>query len=337
MPRSNRLHELTVGGCLAAAISVAAALSAGLQSDYVSKGIQHAIYSASEHPKDDNATPYHATKNIQREPSQAPLTGGPIEAVAASSKDHEKDKREIEDLAAQKRMAEAAEWVVALTVLQTVIGFFGTLAVIGALIWTIRGTKSAIAQAAAADENNQLLRQSHLAEVRPWIDINAVPLGISHDETGLRLKIRYTVSNIGHSPASNVWIEAHLYAPAILLENFNPGAFQKDQLAAAKARQNMQLGSLVFPGKGFIQEHHLSISHDELKRITQKSDFLLLSVLAIVSYRFVFDGSIHHTALTLEIKKRDSRGNLAICLKDGDLGAAELMLGDSIMASAYAD
>lgn len=55
----------------------------------------------------------------------------------------------------------------------------------------------------------------------------------------------------------------------------------------------MQLGSLVFPGKGFIQEHHLSISHDELKRITQKSDFLLLSVLAIVSYRFVFDGSIN--------------------------------------------
>lgn len=314
---------------------LAAALSAGLQSDHVSKSIQHVIYSAPEHPIDDDAIANPTTKSIQRERSQVALTRGPIEAIAANSEHREKDKREIEDLAAQKRMADAAEWVVALTVLQTVIGFFGTLAVIGALIWTIRGTKSAIAQAAAADENNQLLRQSHLAEVRPWVDINAVPIGLSYNEAGLSLKIRYTVSNIGHSPASNVWIEAHLYAPAILLENFNPGAFQNDQLAAAKERQNMQLGSLVFPGKGFIQEHHLSISHDELKRITQKSDFLLLSVLAIVSYRFVFDGSIHHTALTLEIKKRDR--NLVVCLKDGDLGAAELMLGDSIMASAYAD
>ena len=335
MPSGNRLHELTVGGCLAAAMLLAAALSAGLQSDHVSKSIQHVIYSAPEHPIDDDAIANPTTKSIQRERSQVALTRGPIEAIAANSEHREKDKREIEDLAAQKRMADAAEWVVALTVLQTVIGFFGTLAVIGALIWTIRGTKSAIAQAAAADENNQLLRQSHLAEVRPWVDINAVPIGLSYNEAGLSLKIRYTVSNIGHSPASNVWIEAHLYAPAILLENFNPGAFQNDQLAAAKERQNMQLGSLVFPGKGFIQEHHLSISHDELKRITQKSDFLLLSVLAIVSYRFVFDGSIHHTALTLEIKKRDR--NLVVCLKDGDLGAAELMLGDSIMASAYAD
>jgi hypothetical protein len=311
---------------------------------------QEIVASSERNPQDSNGTDTSPAKvSAPAESPSAPSgrAGGSEESVPASHEPKNNSSYAKDNLDAQQRMALAADRIVLLTVLQTIIGLLGTAAVIGALIWTIRGTKSAIAQAKAAVDSNELLRATHIAEIRPWLTLEVKPSKLYYNVNGLNLTVICRVRNIGHSPAKNVWIDTRLHAPAIGIEfSFNPLVIQTSAVAAVKARPDAPFGSLLFPDQTLRLQISMSIGRGEIERLTKEVQFLSLHMMAVVDYGFVVDASRHQTACLYDIQRTDrprpesaekNRAPNAVFIDEGDIAAEDLVIRPSIIAPAYAD
>lgn len=126
----------------------------------------------------------------------------PGEAERIRGQDEETRQREMEDVAAQKSMAESAKMVVWLTVLQIFLAFLGTIALIYSLILNRRATNAAIEASKSAREA--------LGADRAWLlfdNFDLANISNSHVygkdiRSGLGLTPRW--KNVGRSPATGV-------------------------------------------------------------------------------------------------------------------------------------
>jgi hypothetical protein len=203
--------------------------------------------------------------------------------------------------------------------------------------------------AKAAKDSADIAKDALVAANRPWIQVQAQVGGpIFYNVNGVNITINYHLKNIGHSPATNVFVDAHIFAPAIGVDG---GSFNaRDELdriiAATNARPQMPLGFPLFPDEFAIQAVTVSINADELKRITQKVEFILPSVIGAVTYRMGFDNKVHHTGFIIEVRRSDrprpestakNRAPQTIFPDDGDIPADDVRLIRSFFEGGYAD
>lgn len=207
--------------------------------------------------------------------------------------------------------------------------------------------KGALMQAEAAVEGNKLLRDAHVAEVRPWVTLDIVPKSLHYNVNGLNFVVLFTVKNIGNTPATNVWIDTDLHAPDFgSVDPFIPANIQSAAVTRAKERIDRRLGSLVFPGRTLQWEVTTVMGKDELDRLTKEVEFIQLHLMAVASYGFVNDPTRRITSSMFEVRRSDrprpesatkNRSQSAIFVDEGDIGASDLIAWPSLTAPPYAD
>lgn len=287
-------------------------------------------------------------------PTEAPLSQGasapqrivrPKEPPLKQDPSRE-DWRQENDLAAQWKQAEWAWLAMIAAYLSAAFTGLGILFVKQTLDATRRSLEQTQRQAEAATQANELLRVAHITEQRPWVKVEARIGGdLFYNVNGLNVTIRYQLKNIGHSPALNTWIDTEIFAPAITVDPpYNPVALQANAVHSAKQKPQVPFGYLVFPGDTIIQDISMSLGKDELARITQKVNFVSISIISVVGYSTVFDSRRRHTALLLELRRTGNpkaaernRAPDAVIVDDGDIPANQLKLMRSPVVPEYAD
>jgi hypothetical protein len=203
--------------------------------------------------------------------------------------------------------------------------------------------------AKAASDANQLNRANFVATQRPWLTAANIAVGgpLFYNVNGANFTLQFVVKNVGHSPATHVWIETRVAAPAPGVDtNFDPRVFQQTLLDEMKTRPPLPFGVTIFPGDTITQNIQVSIPAEELKRVTQKIESIHPMIIGAIEYGFVFEDGRHRTGFIVEVRRSDrprpesdakKRYPGAIFPDEGDIPAADLQLIRSILGGEYAD
>jgi len=217
---------------------------------------------------------------------------------------------------------------------------------------TERHMKESIAAAKdaakAASDANQLNRDNFLATERPWVTADIGVGGpLYYNVNGANITLRFQLKNIGHSPATHVWINLQVIAPAIGIDHdYDPRKTQHKIITQTKTRPLDPFGFTLFPGDTITQDWTVNISVEELKRITQKADFIMPVIVGTIDYGFVFEDGHHQTGFIIEVKRSNvprpeatakNRSPEAIFPDEGDIPASELRFYRSFLGGEYAD
>ena len=117
----------------------------------------------------------------------------PEQSESAIREQQEASQREIDDLQAQNLAAESAQGAFRVGVAQTVLAFFGTLALIYSLYLNRKATH-------AAQDAVAVTRDIGQRQIRAYLAVENVSVVV----TSPFIKIAWEITNIGHSPAQNV-------------------------------------------------------------------------------------------------------------------------------------
>lgn len=170
--------------------------------------------SAAAQPSTEQTVPNKAQSQGQNNDGNkgAPSFSVPVRILAEpeQSEDAKRQQqitsqREIEDLAAQKSMAESAKQTVWLTVLSFALAIVGTGALIYSLLLNRSATKASNEAVKAAIESNRIASANAQTELRAWIAYKEWSLG-GIGSPGSVEQFQFTIEwvNIGSTPASNI-------------------------------------------------------------------------------------------------------------------------------------
>ena len=206
--------------------------------------------------------------------------------------------------------------------------------------------RSIVAATRSADAAERAL----VAANRPWITVSFTPAGpIEYDVNGARFPILYTLSNIGHSPATNVWVAPRLisiFPDPQMIQGINPANELAKDIAVMKSRDRMPFGHTLFPNQTMDQSITVIMSHDEIRRSTQTIAALFPTIVGAVEYRMGFDDRAHYTGFIFNIRRRDiprpattemNRSPSAIWVDEGAVPAADIVLTQSFLDASFAD
>jgi hypothetical protein len=185
-----------------------------------------------------------------------------------------------------------------------------------------------------------------VATQRPWVKVSIDVAGpLVYDETGANFTFRFTLENIGNSPARNVWVEARLIAQGIGVADeplSDARHIQKQLVAELKGRGPSPYGFVLFPKDVAAQDIPFNIPQDELTRITQRVDFMHIQLLGAVDYCSGFSAESHQTGFIVEVGGHNGVDNAAtspapIYINEQDVAAEDLRLHRSMTHGSYAD
>jgi hypothetical protein len=234
-----------------------------------------------------------------------------------------------------------------------VLSLFSGILVIVSFIqirYLIRSDKNSRDAALAAKLSADVAEKALVAANRPWVKVDIQVGGpIIFNENGANFTLKYILTNIGHSPATNVWVSPRVIIPINDLnavENFNPRTALHGVIAELKKRSPSPLGFALFPAQIIIQDITVSISRDEIRRATTIGNVIFPTIIGAVDYRMLFDDKPHQTGFIVEIRRSDvprpttianNRWAPAIFVDEGDIPAADVRLLRSIIEGGYAD
>ncbi len=191
--------------------------------------------------------------------------------------------------------------------------------------------------AQAGIDANKLTGEMLTAEQRPWVKFAAIELvsGLTYDINGASITIRFTLKNIGRTPAADTWVNVFFYS--IGPHSKSPREEQLRLISEAKARPaSGNIGSILFPGDPLIEEITMTIGKDEIEKINSQEThkFLIPTVIACIQYRFIFTRENHVTTEILSILKKP---HVAFRADFTPVKLDALLLQRSFMGSGYAD
>lgn len=253
------------------------------------------------------------------------------------------------DLAAQQSMANSTRWAVYAAWVSALVTIAGVILVAMTLHYTANTldeakTATNVAQIGAeeARKTNEITRQQLIASQRPWIKVTAkINSGLWHTETEVRLKILFTVQNIGNHPASDIWIDATL---ARLEYEFTPIQSRLDEMIAeALSRPRVPFASFLFPTEVFTAEHEIGVSKQDLPE--EFGGMLQIQMLCCVSYMSGTSPTRHRTILARDIKRYEPLdpgkppygGMRFIRVSDDNIPIENLRMSKSVVVPDYAD
>lgn len=231
--------------------------------------------------------------------------------------------------------------------------FTGLLAAVGItqIGFLINADQNASESAAAAKRSADTARDTLIATERPWIwpEIVASSDFVFKEDRSATLSIRYTLENMGNTPALSVWPGTKFFpffwgkvegnppniakiVPQIMvskdLRDWCQGeALHSEQLAKADWVQ----GEPLFPGKtlpGGI--NNLSMAAGSTENRTQMSNGAVVPVLYFcATYRFPADEKSHYTGRAFLVMRADPKspgGAREPNPAEGNIPAAEVRL-----------
>jgi hypothetical protein len=224
-------------------------------------------------------------------------------ATTANEESKPPSKVECEDLKAQRRMAVAAERLVALTCYQLGIGLLGTAVVGLTLFFTALATYAAV-------EGNKLGRKTLIADQRPWIEIVSIkvdgPLVFDappHTETA-HLPIVLHLKNVGKSPALRLSFDLKLTIrdqENLLSQQKRYAKAVRAGVAAEKvAPSAVVLEHSIFQGRE-LETVRLTAWMDttDLLKFRQLTQGLpaLVGLIGCITYESPIDEDLHQTSI----------------------------------------
>jgi hypothetical protein len=205
----------------------------------------------------------------------------------------------------------------------------------------------ALKNANAAKDAADTARDALIAANRAWVEVKIeVGSPITYNVNGLNLALKYHLKNIGRSPATNIFVNANMLAPAIGIdEPFDPMSELNKIIDRTKAQP--RAGSIaLFPDEQGTFIVTTGINADELKRLTQKAKFITPYVIGTVEYRMGLDTKVHQTGFVLEIRRSDAprpvsteknRSPRAIFPDEGEVPFQDVVILRSLFEGGYAD
>jgi hypothetical protein len=208
-------------------------------------------------------------------------------------------QRAEEDLSAQKQMA---RWAELMTYITLGIGIATvSVASISAYFFV---------------QSNSLNRQALIASHRAWMKLtrNEIQSSLTwiKDEQGYdvgKIEIDFDVSNIGKSPALNVWLDVESYA-GFFAANEGYVRYQRLARKALAKPRHPGIGNTVFPEDRIWIRYELSI-HPEAKAVGDggkeiEMPMTTLLVVGCVTYGLFIGKEWRQTGFALTIKDMDS-------------------------------
>lgn len=214
------------------------------------------------------------------------------------------------------------------------------------MLTTIRISERA---AKSAEEANQLARESYVADQRAWIKMDVEVGGPLHyNVNGLNVTLRFRMTNVGKTPALNVFPTLQLNAPAVGSDEiFDERKLFDEMSRSQRTNQGGRLGFTIFPGEGVEVLMSTSMPKDEVERITKDFDAIFLHVFCITNYRLVqAGGESRQTGSKYELQRSrvDRPATLApnrsldrIWVDEGDIAQGDLRLVHSPINPGFAD
>ncbi len=199
--------------------------------------------------------------------------------------------------------------------------------------------------AKAAKDSAETARDALIAANRPWIKADLAPgAPITYDVNGIRFTVKFTLKNIGHSPATNVFTLPVIKAPT--LSSKGKGLDARAELrgiikANKQQTWDLDLGITLFPDEIAVQNVTAYITKDDLASMTQTVNFILPTLVGTVIYKMGLDTKIHQTGYIAKIRRKASpnkeRSASAIFPDEGAVPEDNIVLESSILEGGYAD
>ncbi len=210
-----------------------------------------------------------------------------------------------------------------------------------------KSADAAIKSADVAIRSAEISEKSLMAANRPWITVDIAAGGpITYNVNGVNFTILYILKNTGNSPATRVNVDPKVFAPAVGIDSvLNPPGELKKLITETKGSEN-PFGYALFPEQTVRQLVTVTIPTDELKRVTQKINFICPMIIGTVSYRSNFDNLVHQTTFMFDVRRSDAprpisiekkRSPSAIFIDEGDIPTEEIRLIKSFWEGGYAD
>ena len=204
--------------------------------------------------------------------------------------------------------------------------------------------------AQSAKVSAEAAKSALIAANRPWVKVEIQVGGpIIYNENGANFALKFILTNIGHSPATNAFVYPRLIFPIPSTthpEIFNPrNELQKD-IANLKTRPPPPFGYAVFPGDKIEQPITVSMSKEDIERATETIKAIYPQVVGAVDYRMGLDDKPHQTGFIVEIRRdaaprvdtiAKNRWPAAIWIDEGDVPADQVRLFRSFIDGGYAD
>lgn len=265
------------GAWLAAVVFGIGLLGGGLTSAFAQNSSEQTV---SDQPGRDGQ---QEDGNQSAEPFSFPvrILEGPKQTESAKRQEEESAQREIDDLVAQEGMNESTKRIVALTLLQTVLAFFGTIALIYSLHLNRKATHAATTAALAAEKA--------IHSDRAWMTVSSFNAGFAAGningapiEKGIVMWIEWI--NTGRSPAlrPNVFFNRRFVGQNESTPVFDAGSLSGESDAS---------GATIGPGQTG-SSGQLALNDDEAARFMARETRLF--VYSTVTYFDIFNNSQAH-------------------------------------------
>lgn len=214
---------------------------------------------------------------------------------------------------------------------------------------TLRAVEIAERTAKSAEEANRLARDSYIATQRAWIRVEISPGGpLIYDVNGLNLTFDVRLTNVGNSPALNVFPHIQLEAPAVGISvDFNEREIARKISEQQRSQPVLPFGFTIFPNESIVQKMTALISKDEVNRLTKKFPAIYIKLFCVTQYRLVIeDGIWHQTASVHEVRRADvgrpeakaqNRSQEAIFVDEGVVPMEQIRLMGSLVFPGHAD
>ena len=218
---------------------------------------------------------------------------------------------------------------------------------------TIAQVWTTCSQGITLERQGDIMERQILADNRPWISVDLnIASNLTFNSEGGRIVIRFTMKNVGASPAVGVVINAKF----MLLSPHGGDVRGEQEKVCAGGRADLRpgetsSGATIFPGQEKIFEMNYPISRADMERSwadtaqthnIEPDTFIMPVFVGCASYRVTFEGKIHKTRFVSSIGRSDpahSGARFALDASHGDVPIPALVLDDigDRYAASFAD
>src|SRR5271166_6628935 len=161
--------------------------------------------------------------------------------------------------------------------------------------------RAANTSADAAIKTAQIGQQQLDTSQRPWItEVTQIATPIEFNVNGMRITFLFTLDNIGHSPAENVWVDAKLINTIVN----TPSVAEHQRLCNGPTSGT--LGETLFPGKPFSWAWSWTIPWNEIQG-TIAPNLLGPLLYGCIEYNYGLSTTRHSTPFRYAVFQADGR------------------------------
>jgi hypothetical protein len=184
-----------------------------------------------------------------------------------------------------------------------------------------------------------IARDTLIASNRPWMTAEIQITGpLTFGKGQANLPLMYTLKNIGHSPALDVWSDEELYLPINAQRDTET---ERARLCGETEKRSLTMGQAVFPGadsKGQIVTSVSDIAVQKNIADNKLGGFITPAIVVCIAYRSTIEKDTwHHTGIVYDVWRVDEVGGRYAIMAGTDIPIKELRFTYSLFRPVLAD